>query len=133
MKINIKPKRNSKMSVGSIEARLPPITPPTIPKSPSFTPGFTMFLSVLVCLYAPLKAVGIIMAKLVPKETSIAILISTPIYSNKNSCKGTIRKPPPTPINPDANPATIPIKASPIIYSIVKMKSPNSVNFFSFD
>ena len=54
------------------------------------------------------------MAKLVPKETIIANEGSTPTDVNKKNCKGTMRKPPPTPRRPEANPATIPIKIKPI-------------------
>jgi hypothetical protein len=39
---------------------------------------------------------------------------STPTDVNKKNCKGTIRNPPPTPSNPEANPAKIPIRINPI-------------------
>ena len=63
-----------------------------------------------MCLYAPLSDVGIIIAKLVPKEINIAKSGFTPIYFNKKYCRGTIRNPPPTPKSPEAKPAHIPIK-----------------------
>ena len=61
--------------------------------------------------------VGIIMAKLVPKEIRIAKSGSTPMYLSKKYWRGTIKNPPPTPKSPDAKPAQIPIKIKAIKYS----------------
>ena len=52
-----------------IEATIPPITPPAIPKMPKRTPGSTIPSIVLACLYAPLKEVGMIIAKLVHRRS----------------------------------------------------------------
>ena len=111
------------MSDGSIEATPPPISPPIIPKTPNFIPGSITFFKVLVCLYALLHEVGIIIARLVPRDTNIAKPGSTPTCSKRKYCKGTIKNPPPTPKRPDANPATIPINAKPIKNSKVNKKN----------
>lgn len=58
------------------------------------------------------------MAKLVPNEINMAKSGSTPIYLSKKYCRGTIKKPPPTPKSPDAKPAQMPIKIKPMKYSI---------------
>ena len=108
----------SKVRDGSPEATKPPTAPPTIPNIPNCKPGFTIPSKDFVCLYAPLNAVGIIMARLVPIDMSIARLGSTPMYFNRKYCKGTIKNPPPTPKSPDAKPAQIPIKIKPMKYSI---------------
>ena len=123
MNNNKHPKMISKTLEGSPDATKPPIAPPMIPNTPNRIPGFTILSIVLVCLYAPLSDVGMIMAKLVPKEMSIAKSGSTPMYFNKKYCRGTIKNPPPTPRSPDANPAHIPIKTNPMKYSIGNITS----------
>lgn len=117
MKSNKHPKMISNIFDGSPEATKPPMTPPTIPKAPNFNPGSIIPSMDLECLYAPLSDVGMIIAKLVPKEISIAKSEFTPICCNKKYWRGTIRNPPPTPNNPDAKPAQIPINISPMKYS----------------
>ena len=112
------PKIISNTLEGSADAAKPPKAPPIIPKMPNLIPGFMILSIVLVCLYAPLMDVGIMMAKLVPNEINMAKSGSTPMYFSKKYCKGTIRNPPPTPKRPDAKPAHIPIMISPIKYSI---------------
>ena len=76
-----------------------------------------------MCLYAPLKEVGIIIARLVPNEISIAKSGFTPMYFNRKYCSGTIKNPPPTPKSPEAKPAHIPIKIKPTYYSIGNIAS----------
>lgn len=118
MNSNKRPKIISRTLEGSIEAEKPPKAPPTIPKTPNRSPGLTILSIVLVCRYAPLRDVGMIMAKLVPKEINIAKSGSTPMYFSKKYCSGTIKNPPPTPKRPEANPAHMPIKTKPMKYSI---------------
>jgi hypothetical protein len=45
------------------------------------------------------------------------------MYFNRKYCRGTIKNPPPMPKRPDANPAQIPIRISPMKYSIGNMTS----------
>ena len=118
---NKHPKIISNALDGSPEATKPPITPPIIPNIPNCKPGFIIPSIDFVCLYAPLIAVGIIMARLVPIDMSIARLGSTPMYFKRKYCKGTIKNPPPTPKSPDANPAQTPIKIKPMKYSTGNM------------
>jgi len=108
----------SRILEGIVEAINPPINPPIIPNNPSLIPGFIIPSIVFACLYAPLNAVGIIMAKLVPNDINIAMFGSTPMYFNRKYWSGTIKNPPPTPRSPDAKPAHIPINISPMKYSI---------------
>lgn len=118
---NRHPKIISKILEGNVDAKNPPKIPPIIPKIPNFNPGFIIPSIVLVCLYAPLIDVGIIIAKLVPNDMSIAKSGFTPMYFNRKYCRGTIRNPPPTPRRPDAKPAHIPINIKPMKYSIGNM------------
>ena len=118
MNNNKRPNIISRTLEGKDEATKPPIAPPIIPKMPNRIPGLIIFCIVLVCLYAPLKDVGMIMAKLVPNDIKIAKSGSTPMYFNKKYCKGTIKNPPPTPKSPDAKPAHMPINIKPMKYSI---------------
>ena len=105
------------------DATNPPIDPPIMPKTPKRMPGFKILSIVRVCLYAPLKEVGMIMAKLVPNEINIAKSDSTPRYWSKKYCRGTIRNPPPTPRSPEAKPAQIPISIKPMKYSMGNITS----------
>lgn len=118
MKSSKHPKIISKTLDGNPDATNPPTAPPIIPKTPKRKPGLIILSIDRVCLYAPLNDVGIIMARLVAKEISIARSGSTPMYFNRKYCKGTIMNPPPIPKRPDANPAQIPIKIKPKKYSI---------------
>ena len=130
------PKIISNTLDGSPEATKPPIALPIIPNAPNCNPGFTIPSIDLVCLYAPLIAVGTMIAKLVPIDMSIARPGSTPMYFNRKYCKGTIRNPPPTPKSPDAKPAQIPIKIKPMKYSIgnitIKILYSYGKYYFSF-
>ena len=123
MNSNKHPKIISRALDGIMEAVNPPMAPPIIPKIPNRIPGFMILSIALVCLYAPLKDVGMIMARLVPNEINIAKSGSTPMYFSKKYCRGTIKNPPPMPKRPDANPAQIPISISPMKYSIGNMTS----------
>ena len=69
-------------------------------------------------------------ARLEPRDTIIAKSGFTPLDVSRKYCKGTMRKPPPTPRSPDAKPANIPIRASPMIKLIerIKMKAFNLKN-----
>ena len=98
---------------GMIVAVNPPITPPIIPKIPNLNPVPTIPSNFCECLYAPLVAVGMMIAKLVPREIRIAKSCEIPMYFSRKYCKGTIKKPPPTPKRPEANPAIIPIRINP--------------------
>ena len=118
MNNNKHPNINSNVLDGIFDAMKPPKTPPSIPKIPSLIPNPNILSNVFTCLYAPLMAVGIIIAKLVPNEINNAKSGSTPIYLSKKYCRGTIKNPPPTPRSPDAKPAHIPIKINPMKYSI---------------
>ena len=115
------PKIISKTLDGSPDATKPPIAPPIIPKMPKRIPGWMILSNFLVCLYAPLRDVGTIIARLVASDINIAKSGSTPIYFNRKYWRGTIKNPPPTPKSPDAKPAQIPINANPMKYSIVNM------------
>ena len=123
MNNNKQPKIISSILEGRADATNPPTAPPIIPKIPNWIPGFKILSIVRVCLYAPLKDVGIMIAKLVPKEMSIAKSGLTPMYFSRKYCKGTIRNPPPTPSSPDAKPAHIPININPMKYSMVNITS----------
>lgn len=117
------PKMISNILEGSADATKPPKAPPITPKIPSLIPGCTILSIVRVCLYAPLRDVGIMIAKLVPNDINMAKSGSTPMYFNKKYCRGTIRNPPPIPKSPDAKPAHMPIKTNPIKYSIGNITS----------
>ena len=118
MNSNRIPKIISNSLEGNADATKPPMKPPIIPKMPSLIPGSKILSIVLVCLYAPLMDVGIIIAKLVPNEISIAKSGSTPMYFNRKYCRGTIKNPPPIPKRPEAKPAHMPISTNPMKYSI---------------
>ena len=107
MNNNKSPKIISRTLEVKPDATKPPIKLPMIPKIPNLIPGSIILSNFWECLYAPLVAVGIIIAKLVPNEISIARSGATPIYFKRKYWKGTIKNPPPTPKSPDANPATI--------------------------
>ena len=78
--------------VGSIDAIRPPNMLPTIPNNPSLIPGFKILSITFKCVHAPLVAVGIIMARLVPRDIIMASDGSTPRYSNRKYWNGTIKK-----------------------------------------